>query len=439
MATVVLSAAPADHPALATLAELLGRELRQRGENKLRVFDLTQIKLAYCQGEFDCWVKTPGVCRAHDAEAEIVQAVHDADRLILVGPVTFGGHGYAVKRAIDRLICLVSPFFDKRASLTHHEARYERLPAFYALGWMPRPDAGSERTWRELTDANALNLCAPRFGAAVVTDENRAEWGERAGALLDSEEIPGASIAGRGGLREALLMTTMGDGLAGPPPRTAALIVGSAKVQGTSVSENLARALQARLEAAGVATELHFAVEFLHAERAAATARALAAADLLVLVSPLYVDAWPALATQALESIAAARAASPAAGRFAAVVNCGFPEAEHNRTALRIARHFAAAAGYGWSGGLALGGGGTLNPRVPLDQQHGPAQHVITALDLAAPCLARGECVPREAIEQMASAPMPDALYRMAGDLGWRYQVWKNGLGQAALHARPLD
>ena len=160
---------------------------------------------------------------------------------------------------------------------------------------------------------------------------------------------------------------------------------------------------------------------------------------LFVLVTPLYVDAFPALATHALECIATARSGSPAPAQFAAIVNCGFPEPEHIRTALRIARHFAAAAHYDWAGGLPLGAGGTVNPRTPLDAQRGPTTHVTSALDLAAPCLARGEAIATDAIEQMAASPMPDTVYRLMGDLGWRYQVYKNGLAQAALRARPLD
>jgi hypothetical protein len=39
----------------------------------------------------------------------------------------------------------------------------------------------------------------------------------------------------------------------------------------------------------------------------------------------------------------------------------------------------------------------------------------------------------------MAVSPMPDIVYRFMGDLGWRYQVYKNGVAQAALRARPLD
>jgi hypothetical protein len=441
MATVVLSAASADRPAILALADVLDGELRRSGETDVRRFDLAATPLAYCQGEFDCWVKTPGVCRAHDAETDIVRAIHDAERVVMVDAVTFGGHSYTMKRAQDRLICLISPFFEKRASLTHHEARYDRMPSLFKLGWMPHLDADAARIWHALADANAVNLMAPHVGAVVVDDVGRPRWGDDVRALLASAEVPGAGITGRSPLRDALIDAAGGD----PPrvprarPRTAALVIGSAKAKGTSVSENLAHALGARLEALGVTTVIHPATHFLREDLTRRTAREVAEADLFVLVTPLYVDAFPALATRALESVAAARSGSPSPARYAALVNCGFPEPEHTRTALAIARHFAAASGYDWAGGLPLGGGGAVNPRTPLDTQHGPAEHVRAALDLAAPCLARGDAIPPEAIERMAASPLPDAIYRLLGDLGWRYQVYKNGLAQAALRARPLD
>lgn len=441
MSTILLSAASPDLPGLQAAEAACLAALEATGEHDLRTFALATTPLAYCQGEFDCWVKTPGVCRAHDAEADIVQAVHDADTLVLLDAVTFGGYSYTLKRAVDRLICLISPFFEKRAALTHHEGRYRHMPAFFALGWMPVRDAAVARTWRDLADANALNLQAPRVGAVVIDDAGRAGWPEAVHAMLASADVPGATIVSRRPLREALVDAARPDpgGAPSAPPRTAALVVGSAKVKGTSLSEGLARALAARLEAAGVTTTMHAATDFLRDERARASAAAVAAADLFVLVSPLYVDSWPALATRALEAVAAARARGASPATFAALVNCGFPEAEHTRTALAIARHFAHAAGYTWAGGLPLGGGGAVRPTVPLDEQHGPAEHVKAALDLAAPALARGEGLPDEAITGMATAPMPDAVYRLMGDFGWRYQVYKNGLAQAALRARPLD
>jgi len=440
MTTTILSAGCPEQPALQDLTSQLVAELARAGEPDVRLLDVAALRLAYCQGEFDCWIKTPGICRTRDDERDVLRAVHDADRLVLVDGVAFGGHGHAVKRALDRMIPLLLPFFETRAALTHHDARYPAPASLFALGWTPRPDAELVEIWGELTDANAINLLAPRCGAAVVDDTERARWPERIRAMLASSRAPTAAIHGRAVLRHALLDAARPAASTAPrlAPRSAAILVGSAKARGTSASENIAHALAARLTGAGVATEIRFATEVLHDASTGLTA-ALAAADLLVLVTPLYVDALPALVTHTLELVA--RRATPDAWppAFAMVVQCGFPEPEQTRLALRIARRFCAESGRRWAGGLPLGGGGAVRPTPALDQQHGPAEHVKRALDAAAPALARGDDVPAEALELIVTSPLPDALYRVLGNWSWRHQAHRNGLGQHALRDRPLD
>jgi hypothetical protein len=190
-------------------------------------------------------------------------------------------------------------------------------------------------------------------------------------------------------------------------------------------------------------TELHFATEFVHDDaRVMKSAASIAACELFVLVTPLYVDSLPALATHALALVDYVREATQVThgkGRFVLLVNCGFPEPEQNRTALRIARHFAEHAGYAWAGALPLGAGGSIPPDRSLEEGTGPVKHVIRALDLAAPALASGAPVPEEALAAILESPMPDAVYRVAGDLGWRWKAHRSGLAQAELHARPLD
>ncbi|MDX2088613.1 MAG: hypothetical protein SFX73_12230 [Kofleriaceae bacterium] len=439
MSSVILSAASPALPSLQQLEAMVRAELSRKGESDISTFALATTKLAYCQGEFDCWMKTPGQCRAHDAEQDIVRAIHDADNLIFLDAITDGGHSYVVKRAEDRMICLLSPFFEKRAALTHHAARYDKAANLFALGWLPAPDRAQARTWGELADANAINLLSPRVGVAVVDDEHREAWPAEVTAMLASLAHPGDNIAGRGPLRDALIEAARPDGTQVPatPVRTAAILVGSAKIKGTSVSEAIARVCAARLAPLGVVAELHFATDFVHERTGAATAAAIARADLFIVATPLYVDALPALVVHAFDAIARARPGSTT-GRLTMIINCGFPEPEQTRTALRIARHFCDRAGYRWAGGLPLGGGGVIHPDTPLDEQHGPVEHVHRALDAALPALARGEDVPDDARELMMRTPLPDVAYRTLGDLGWRYQAWKNGLRQRDLKARPL-
>jgi len=448
MRTVLLSTAPPDDPALASLLEIVRTELTS-ARHTVTAFDVSDGKIGYCQGEFDCWVRTPGRCTIEDVQQKIVAAMAGADALVLVGPIAFGGFGHLLKRSIDRLLCLLSPFFEKRALLTHHEPRYDDSPALYAIGLLapslaPEEAAAQAATFEALNDANALNLLAPFRGALAVDPAHPERWAHDVRVLLAEADEPGATLDDRDALR-AELMAAARPEPAPVPPRgriaSAAVVVGSPKEKGTSASELLARAFVRALEASGVRCELRFAVEMVNGSaHAGETARAIAGADLLLLCAPLYVDALPSPTTRALELVARARAegVGPRDAMVVPLVNCGFPEPEQTRTALRILRHFARAGGYRWGGALPLGAGAVVTPERSLDVARPPVAHVVNAIALAAPALAAGEAVPAAALDEILRPPMPEVLYRLAGDLGWRLQARTRGATQRSLRARPL-
>lgn len=220
------------------------------------------------------------------------------------------------------------------------------------------------------------------------------------------------------------------------------LLVGSAK-QRRSNSRALGGYLCGRLEGEGYRSETLLLSRALRSETGwgellAATDRA----GLLVLAFPLYVDTLPYLVIKALEMIAAHRrgregdaAQRPVGQRLVAVVNCGFPEAQHNDVAVAICRRFAAEAGFRWAGGLALGGGEALGGQSPA-ARGGMTRHVVQALDLAAMALARGEDVPAEAVEVMSRPLIPVRFYTWMGGLGWWLRARRHGVARR-LRARP--
>ena len=173
-------------------------------------------------------------------------------------------------------------------------------------------------------------------------------------------------------------------------------------------------------------------------ERTAALLAAVDAADIVILAFPLYVDGPPYLVTQALEQIAAHRAGRTDIRHplFLAIANCGFPEAQHNAIVLAICEQFAAAAGFRWAGGLALGEGGAINGQ-PLAKAGGMVHNVVAALDLAAAALAAGEPVPTEAVACMTRPFIPASAYMLMGDLGWLMQAWRSR-ALTRLAARPF-
>jgi len=223
-------------------------------------------------------------------------------------------------------------------------------------------------------------------------------------------------------------------------PQRALLLVGSPK-PGASASSSLGTYLLEELAKRGLQTETVGLVKALRSEEATeALHSAVAAADLVVLSFPLYVDSLPAPVIRALELIAARRADLPSAAgdkpAFVAICQCGFPEAEHNEVALEICRNFAPAAGFAWAGGLGMGAGGMTGGR-PLREIRGRMRAAVRALDLSAADLAAGRPLPDEAVRLMAKPAFPAFAYRLIANRGWRSDLKKQG-ATAPLDARPF-
>ncbi len=220
--------------------------------------------------------------------------------------------------------------------------------------------------------------------------------------------------------------------------RRVVLLVGSARPRGTGNSEALGGYLLARLAEGGMDTEVFHVARCQRPERERLLFEAVDGADLFVLSAPLYVDSLPYLVTRCCERMAAHRVAMQERStvRFVAVVNCGFPELEHTRTALDICRAFARQAGLEWTGGLGLGGGEAIGGR-PLEELGGMTRHVRRGLDLAAAALLAGRPIPEEAQALLARPMIPSRLYTFIGDIGWLKAARRQGTLRR-LRDRPL-
>jgi multimeric flavodoxin WrbA len=166
-ALVLNGALPGDET-LAPVEEALLALLRETGAT-VRDFQLRDIPLAYCQGCFECWIKTPGLCKTDgDAGREITGAMMGSDLMVLLTPVTFGGYSSEIKKAMDRSICIVSPFFRRIDGEVHHRRRYRRYPAIAGVGILREPDEEQERIFRTLVERNALNFDSPVTAVCVL-------------------------------------------------------------------------------------------------------------------------------------------------------------------------------------------------------------------------------------------------------------------------------
>ena len=129
---------------------------------------LRDEKIAYCLGCFECWTRTPGVCRIADAGREVPASIIASDLAVYLTPITFGGYSSELKKAVDRSICLISPFFTRIEGEVHHHARYTRYPALVGVGVLPAAHPAQEQVFHTLVGRNAINMHAPLHGSLVV-------------------------------------------------------------------------------------------------------------------------------------------------------------------------------------------------------------------------------------------------------------------------------
>lgn len=152
---------------LVAVHNALAAELEAQGYHTRSIL-LRDTRIAYCRGCFQCWVKTPGVCRTHDRAADVASSFVHSDVVVLLTQITFGGYSSEMKKALDRMIGIVSPFFTRVHGEVHHEKRYGSYPRIIAIGTLPTHCVEEEATFHALVARNAINMHAPAHTSHVL-------------------------------------------------------------------------------------------------------------------------------------------------------------------------------------------------------------------------------------------------------------------------------
>jgi len=182
MRAVLLDGTPAGDDPCRQGADALRRALGDAG-HAVEAFPLAELPIAPCRGCFACWTASPGLCPFPDASQPIAAAVAHAELAVFYANTRFGVWGSELKKALDRMICLISPHFAP-GSPTRHARRYARMPAFLCVGWLPAPDPEAGEVFRRMAGHNARNLGARAWRAVVL--EGGAPWAAQRAACLDA-------------------------------------------------------------------------------------------------------------------------------------------------------------------------------------------------------------------------------------------------------------
>ena len=103
-------------------------DLLESSKHTVTVLRLRDIDVRYCIGCWGCWVKTPGECSIADGSHDICRQCINSDFVLFASPVIMGFTSALLKKAHDKLIPLILPYFEMVQNEFHHLSRYEKYP-----------------------------------------------------------------------------------------------------------------------------------------------------------------------------------------------------------------------------------------------------------------------------------------------------------------------
>ena len=219
--------------------------------------------------------------------------------------------------------------------------------------------------------------------------------------------------------------------------KKAVVIAASPKPQGKAASDLLAHLAAETLRGDALDVQVVNARKAIDTGATGEAFAAMADADALVIVFPLYIFCLPGITMRFLQMYKAYADALPThkTPLMYAVVNCGFPEPEINGEAAHVIKRFADAIGARYRFGILIGGGGMAAMNVsPVKRMR--AQY-IAALRRIRVEIETASLPPVETVHLRIN--FPRRLYFIMGNMGWRRWIRKHGKKPRDLKARPYQ
>ncbi len=112
-----------------TFKDDLGQILAKNDElTGYKSFNLREMKIKYCCGCWNCWLKTPGKCIQDDEMPKLLRSILHSDLSIFISPIKMGFVSADMKKITDKLIPLIHPYIEIVNGECHHVKRYQKYP-----------------------------------------------------------------------------------------------------------------------------------------------------------------------------------------------------------------------------------------------------------------------------------------------------------------------
>ncbi len=107
---------------------------------EIRIEYLAGRAIEECRGCFGCWVRTPGICCIKDDMQQIIEEFRSSDVIIAATPVYIDSMSSYMKKAWERLLPAMEPYFEYDGVWVRHRARSGKPKALFVISTCAMPE-----------------------------------------------------------------------------------------------------------------------------------------------------------------------------------------------------------------------------------------------------------------------------------------------------------
>ena len=139
-------------------------------KNDYKVIDANVVS-APCVGCYNCWFKTPGMCKINDYVQN--SDMGNSEETIIISQNCYGGYSEQVKKILDRSVPASTPFFTYRSWKVRHVKRYrainrEKLTVILYGDYLESETKAAEK----IVEANRSTMAFKKVSLFMINNAN---------------------------------------------------------------------------------------------------------------------------------------------------------------------------------------------------------------------------------------------------------------------------
>lgn len=172
MKATLLNASENNSDRVHEVALFVSEQLKSRNIDA-DLINLKIINILPCRSCDGCAYINPGKCISKDQTKKVIKPLSKSEMIIAFTDIRFGGYAHELKKVVDKMALLVTPFYKVSNGSLLHPSRYGKQKFFIVVGQAKgKISTEAKDTFKLLVKKNAVNLSIPHYLDIVFDDHS---------------------------------------------------------------------------------------------------------------------------------------------------------------------------------------------------------------------------------------------------------------------------